>query len=61
MMMSIIRPDDEKDNIENINLYNYCLSSCQNVTKNNDKYLGDETEVAIYKYLEEKNILINKL
>ena len=49
----------EKDNIENINLYNYCLSSCQNVTKNNDKYLGDETEVAIYKYFEEKNILIN--
>lgn len=49
----------EKDNIQNINLYNYCLSSCQNVTKNNDKYLGDETEVAIYKYLEEKNILIN--
>ena len=49
----------EKDNIENINLYNYCLSSCQNVTKNNDKYLGDETEVAIYKYLEEKNILTN--
>lgn len=49
----------EKDNIENINLYNCCLSSCQNVTKNNDKYLGDETEVAIYKYLEEKNILIN--
>lgn len=49
----------EKDNIQNINLYNSCLSSCQNVTKNNDKYLGDETEVAIYKYLEEKNILIN--
>ena len=49
----------EKDNIDNINLYNYCLSSCQNVTKNNDKYLGDETEVAIYKYLEEKNQLIN--
>ena len=49
----------EKDNIENINLYNCCLSSCQNVTKNNDKYLGDETEVAVYKYLEEKNILIN--
>ena len=49
----------EKNNIDNINLYNYCLSSCQNVTKNNDKYLGDETEVAIYKYLEEKNQLIN--
>lgn len=49
----------EKDNIENINLYNYCLSSCQNVTKNNDKYLGDETEVAIYKYLEDRNTLVN--
>lgn len=49
----------EKDNIENINLYNYCLSSCQNVTKNNNKYLGDETEVAIYKYLEDRNTLVN--
>ena len=49
----------EKESINNINLYNYCLSSCQNVTKNNDKYLGDETEVAIYKYLEEKNTLLN--
>lgn len=49
----------EKDHVENINLYNYCLSCCQNVTKNNDKYLGDETEVAIYKYLEEKGLLIN--
>lgn len=51
----------EKDNITNINIHNYCLSSCQNVTKNNDKYLGDETEVAIYKYLEETNNLIKNI
>ena len=49
----------EKDVIEDIGLYNYCLSSCQNVTKNGDKYLGDETEVAIYKYLEDRNTLVN--
>lgn len=49
----------ENIKIENNNIYNYCLSSCQNVTKNNDKYLGDETEVAIYKYLEQTNNLIN--
>lgn len=51
----------EKDNITNINIHNYCLSSCQNVTKNNDKHLGDETEVAIYKYLEETNNLITNI
>lgn len=49
----------EKDVIEDIDLYNYCLSSCQNVTKNGNKYLGDETEVAIYKYLEDRNTLVN--
>ena len=49
----------EKDVIEDIGLYNYCLSSCQNVIKNGDKYLGDETEVAIYKYLEDRNTLVN--
>lgn len=49
----------EDSKIENNNIYNYCLSSCQNVSKNNDKYLGDETEVAIYKYLEQTNNLIN--
>ena len=51
----------EKDTIINNNVFNYCLSSCQNVTKNNDKYLGDETEVAIYKYLENSNNLINNI
>ena len=34
---------------ENLKL---CASCCHNVTKNDDKYLGDETEVSIYKYLE---------
>lgn len=48
----------ETDIINNNNIYNYCLSACQNVTKNNEKYLGDETEVAIYKYLEDTNNLI---
>lgn len=48
----------ENENIPNNNLYNFCLSSCQNVTANTEKYIGDETEVAIYKYLEETNNLI---
>lgn len=51
--------DDET--IENQIIYNYCLSACHNVTKNNDKYLGDETEVAIYKYLEKTNNLITNI
>lgn len=51
----------EKDSIDNLNIYNYCLSTCQNVTKNDDRYLGDETEVAIYKYLEEANNLITNI
>ena len=51
----------ENDHIDNVNIYNYCLSTCHNVTKNNDKYLGDETEVAIYKYLESSNNLINNI
>ena len=51
----------EKDHIDNLSIYNYCLSTCHNVTKNNDKYLGDETEVAIYKYLESSNNLINNI
>ena len=32
---------------------------CQNVSKNNDKYIGDETEVSIYKYLEKIQSLLN--
>ena len=29
-----------------------CAINCQNVVKNNDIYMGDETEISIYKYLE---------
>ena len=47
----------EKDNISNSDLFMKCASACQNIVKNDDKYIGDETEVAIYKYLEENNLL----
>ena len=42
----------ENDNIDNFDLLIKCASSCHNVVKNNDKYIGDETEIAICKYLE---------
>lgn len=48
----------EEDNLENSNLFLYASSLCQNVTKSSDNYLGDETEVAIYKYLENKKYLL---
>jgi len=48
------------DIIDNASLLFDCASCCQNVVKNDNKYLGDETEVAIYKYLEEKGLLINE-
>ena len=36
-----------------------CASACQNVVKNDeDTYMGDETEVSIYKYLEKANYKI---
>ena len=40
------------DNIPNAELLMICAKNCQNVVKNNDIYMGDETEVSIYKYLE---------
>ena len=43
---------NEFDKIENFDLLKYASIACQNVVKNADKYIGDETEVAIYKYLE---------
>lgn len=49
---------NEKDKINN-NLFNYALFSCHNVVKNDDKYIGDETEIAIFRYLEENNITMN--
>lgn len=45
----------EQDNIPNNDLLKQCASLCHNVTKNNDIYMGDETEVSIYKYLEDIN------
>ena len=41
------------DELSNSDLFIDCAMSCQNVVKNGeDTYIGDETEVAIYKYLE---------
>lgn len=48
----------DDDNILNNDLLMLCASLCCNVTKNNNVYLGDETEVSIYKYLEKRNYLI---
>ncbi len=49
----------EEDNIENVDLLFLCASLCNNVTKNENNYIGDETEVSIYKYLENKYTLKN--
>ena len=51
---------DDGDKIDNVDLLMSCASYCQNVVKNEDKYMGDETEVAIYKYLESHLILSNE-
>ncbi len=45
---------DENSKIDNFNLLNCCASACHNVIKNNDIYMGDETEISIYKYLEKQ-------
>lgn len=49
----------DNDNIPNSDLLKWCASLCQNVVKNNDIYIGDETEVSIYKYLENINFPLN--
>ena len=46
---------NNKDDIDNDDMLKICASVNHNVTKNDDKYMGDETEVAIYKYLESIN------
>ena len=46
----------DMDKIDNASLFYECAFSCQNVVKNDDVYMGDETEVAIYKYLEDNKI-----
>ena len=47
------------DSVDCIKL-NMCASLNHNVAKSDDKYIGDETEVAIIKYFEDKNILYNQ-
>ena len=43
---------NDMENISNAELLKTCAYLCQNVVKNNNVYMGDETEVSIYKYLE---------
>ena len=43
---------NDEDYIPNNSLLICCATNCQNVVKNNNLYIGDETEVSIYKYLE---------
>lgn len=45
----------DEDTIDNDELLKICAGVNHNVTKHDDKYMGDETEVAIYKYLETIN------
>lgn len=45
----------DEDEIPDSNLLFTCASNCQNVVKNDNNYIGDETEVSIYKYLEKNN------
>ena len=51
---------NDDDDIQNADMLKYCASLCHNVTKNYDTYMGDETEVSIYKYLEKKNYNIEQ-
>ena len=46
---------NEEENVPDDDLLKWCASLCQNVVKNGDIYIGDETEVSIYKYLEKVN------
>ena len=43
----------EKDNIPNKDMLFNCASVCHNVVRNDNNYIGDETEVSIVKYLDE--------
>ena len=49
---------NENDKIENCELLYKCANACHNVVKNQDNYIGDETEVSIYKYLENSNNIL---
>ena len=50
----------DNDDIDTSSILFLDASLNHNVTKNNGKYLGDETEVAIYKYIESINYPIKK-
>ncbi len=45
----------DEDILPNANMLLLSAANCQNVTRNKDVYMGDETEVSIYKYLERIN------
>ena len=49
----------DEDEITNWEMFKICASVNHNVVKNDNKYMGDETEVAIYKYLEGIGVLNN--
>ena len=51
----------ETENIPNMDMLKYAANLCHNVVRNSEKYLGDETEVAIYKYLESTNNLLTDI
>lgn len=62
MLVKMVYVNDRKyketDSIDNMNILKYAANLCHNVTKSQDKYMGDETEIAIYKYLEKTNNLL---
>lgn len=49
---------NETENVPNMDMLKYAANLCHNVIKNSENYMGDETEVAIYKYLENTNNLL---
>lgn len=51
--------NEEKSNVSSDNELVKCAMLCNNVICSNGKYLGDETEIAIYKYLEDKQTSIS--
>ena len=65
MLVKMIYVNDQRyketDNIDNMNMLKYAANLCHNVTKLQDKYMGDETEIAIYKYLETNNNLLTDI
>ncbi len=65
MLVKMIYVNDQKFNeeedISNADMFKYGANLCHNVVKGENNYIGDETEVAIYKYLESKKYLITNI